>query len=187
MPDERLRHRELPVFATERLILRPRSLADYPACLAMDRDPEVVRYVPGPWSDAEAHRAFLHDRITRAYPDGLGYWCIFPKQAPRRFVGWVLLIPLDAVGPEIEIGWRLVRVAWGRGYAPEAAMRIVRHAFDGAGLDRIVADIHAENTRSRRVAEKIGLRLVATEPSADLRYEMTRADFCAQGGANCGR
>ena len=169
---------ELPVFTTHRLILRPRSLADYAACLAMDSDPAVVRYVPGPWSDAQAHRAFLRDRITRRYPDGLGYWCIFPREAPDRFVGWVLLIPQDAVGPEVEIGWRLIQAAWGYGYASEAARAVLRHAFEGAGLDRVVADIHPENTRSRRVAEKIGLRRVA-ERSRDLRYEMTRADLGA--------
>jgi RimJ/RimL family protein N-acetyltransferase len=42
----------LSTFTTDRLILRPRTLGDYDACLAMDRDPEVVRYIPGPWADA---------------------------------------------------------------------------------------------------------------------------------------
>jgi RimJ/RimL family protein N-acetyltransferase len=120
----------LPTFATDRLVLRPRTIGDYDACLAMDRDPAVVRYIPGPWADAEAHEAFLRDRITRPYPDGLGYWCIVPKASPNLFLGWVLLIPRDAVGPEVEIGWRLVCRAWGQGYAQEAAAPIMRHGFE---------------------------------------------------------
>jgi RimJ/RimL family protein N-acetyltransferase len=167
----------LPTFTTERLILRPRTIDDYDACLAMDRDPAVVRYIPGPWDDATAHAAFLRHRIARPYPDGLGYWCVFPKASLDRFLGWVLLIPRDAVGPEVEIGWRLLQSAWGRGYAPEAAAAIVRHAFETVGLDRIIAEIHPEHARSQRVAEKIGLRRAQSRKL--LVFEMTRDRFAA--------
>jgi RimJ/RimL family protein N-acetyltransferase len=165
----------LPTFATDRLILRPRTIDDYDACWAMDRDPAVVRYVAGPWADADAHAAFLRDRITRPYPDGLGYWCIVPKTSLDQFLGWVLLIPLDAVGPEVEIGWRLVQAEWGRGYASEAAAPIVRHAFETVGLDRIIAQIHAENARSAPGAEKLRFRRVPGGEHLD--YEMTREQF----------
>jgi RimJ/RimL family protein N-acetyltransferase len=165
----------LPTFRTDRLILRPRTAGDYDACLAMDRDPAVVRYVPGPWADAQAHQAFLRDRITRRYPDGLGYWCILPKESPDRFLGWVLLIPRDAVGPEVEIGWRLVQAAWGRGYASEAAAPIVRHGFETVGLDRIMAEIHPEHVRSQRVAEKLGFCRARADKL--ILYEMTRERF----------
>ena len=46
----------LPRFETERLWLRPRTMADFAACLDMDRDPEVTKFVPGPWTDPEAAR-----------------------------------------------------------------------------------------------------------------------------------
>ena len=165
----------LPTFRTERLILRPRTIADYENCLAMDRDPDVVRYIPGPWADPAAHQAFVRDRITRRYPDGLGYWCIALHTAPDRFLGWVLLIPRDAVGPEIEIGWRLVQTAWGHGYASEAAAAIMRHGFEMAGLNRIIAEIDPEHVRSQRVAEKLGLRRARAEKL--LLYEITREGF----------
>ena len=133
-------------------------MADFADCLAMDRDPEVTRHVAGPWADAAEHEAFLRDRITRAYPAGLGYWSLFPRATPERFLGWMLLIPQDAVGPEVEIGWRLNRAAWGKGYAAEAAVPILRHAFRTLALDEIVAEIDAENLRSTRLAAKIGMQ-----------------------------
>ena len=45
----------LPSFETERLLLRPRTMADFEACLAMNEDPEVMRFIPGPWDDPELH------------------------------------------------------------------------------------------------------------------------------------
>lgn len=147
-----------PILRTQRLLLRPRTLADTDACVGMDREPEVTRYVDGPWSDSAAHRAFVEERTRGPYPEGLGYWTISPGDRPTEFVGWVLLIPLDAVGPETEIGWRLRPAFWRLGYATEAARAVLRHGFEGAGLDEIMAEIDAENIASIGVAERIGLR-----------------------------
>lgn len=138
-------------------MLRPRVMADFDACLAMDRDPCVTRFVPGPWNEPAAHERFLRERITEPYGEGLGYWSILARDRPDDFLGWVLLIPRDAIGPDIEIGWRLIRRAWGKGYATEAARPVVAHAFGTLCLPCIVADIHPRNTASMRVAEKIGL------------------------------
>jgi len=126
----------------------------------MDRDPEVVRFVPVPWKDPAEHERFLSDRIRNSLGDGLGYWSIFPKDRPDRFLGWILLIPYDGEGPEIEIGWRLNRLSWGKGYATEAAKPIVEHAFKTVRVPRILADIDPRNTPSMRVAEKIGLTYI---------------------------
>src|SRR6266516_4875756 len=92
----------LPSFETQRLVVRPRRIGDLNSCLAMDRDPAVLRYIDTPWSNPQEHRQFVINRITRAYPAGLGYWSVVLKLVPAAFVGWVLLIPYDAVGPEIE-------------------------------------------------------------------------------------
>jgi RimJ/RimL family protein N-acetyltransferase len=172
--------RVLPSFETERLLVRPRTMADFDACLAMDRDPEVTKFIPGPWNDPAAHEAFLRDRIKISLGDGLGYWSIFPKSRPHQFAGWILLLPYDAVGPEIEIGWRLNRSAWGNGFAPEAAQPIVEYAFQTVNLERIVADIHPGNIPSQRVAEKIGMKHVSDGMHGDdpcKSYVMTRVDF----------
>lgn len=172
----------LPDFATQRLLLRPRTMADFAACLAMDRDPAVTRYIAGPWNDPAAHAAFIRERMTTAFGDGLGYWSIFPKDRPELFIGWILLIPDDGIGPEVEIGWRLNRAAWGHGFAPEAARPVVEHAFETLGLERIVADIDPRNLASLRVAEKLGMRHVGDgrHGAAPCKcYVMARADFRA--------
>jgi RimJ/RimL family protein N-acetyltransferase len=147
-----------PTLRTERLILRPRSLEDTDASVRMDQEPEVTRYVSGPWSDPVAHRAFVEQRTLGPYPDGLGYWTVSTIDRPDEFLGWVLLIPLDATGPEIEIGWRLRPAFWGRGYATEAARAVLRHGFDQLGLDAVVAEIDADNAASITVAERIGMK-----------------------------
>jgi RimJ/RimL family protein N-acetyltransferase len=82
----------LPTFRTARLVIRPRTLDDIEACLEMDRDPEVTKFISGPWSDPAAHRAFVQGRMRHEYPEGMGYWAVV---APQGFVGWVLLTPLD--------------------------------------------------------------------------------------------
>lgn len=171
----------LPDFETPRLLLRPRTMEDFDACLAMDRDPEVTRYIQGPWADPDEHRRFLADRIQRTWPPGQGYWSIFAKAEPGTFLGWVLLIPYDGVGPEIDIGWRLRQAAWGKGYATEATRPVVAHAFDTLGLPRLVADIDPRNAPSMHVAAKIGMRFVGDKAYADGQpcksYVLTREAY----------
>ncbi|SET35233.1 Protein N-acetyltransferase, RimJ/RimL family [Salinibacillus kushneri] len=155
----------LQSFESERLILRERTLEDIEKCIEMDHDLEVVKYIPeivelinGPHASYKKHREFVRKRIETVYPNGLGYWTIELKDHIREFIGWVMLIPIDNIGPETEIGWRLKRNHWGKGYATEAARIILQYAFDTIELDKIVADIHYLNRGSIRVAEKIGLK-----------------------------
>jgi len=162
----------LPTFTTDRLILRERTMIDLESCLLMDRDPEVVQYIDGPWNDTEKHRNFVIGRILHRYPDGLGYWTIVDKKN-RQFLGWILLIPVDFTGPKIEIGWRLVRNSWGKGYATEAAETILLHAINTVGIRKIFADIHPENIGSMKVAKKLGFLnkgLIKNEDETFYRY-----------------
>ncbi|TWB55341.1 RimJ/RimL family protein N-acetyltransferase [Rhizobium sp. ERR 922] len=173
----------LPSFETERLILLPRTIADLDDCIAMDRDPEVTRFIPGLWQDEDAHRTFVKGRIEADFGDGLGYWSIRAKERPKQFLGWILLIPADAVGPDIEIGWRLNRRAWGKGYATEAARPVLAHAFQTLELDRVIADIAPGNAASIRVAQKLGLsqpRKTTYHDEPFASYSMTRATFEAE-------
>jgi len=149
----------LPVLSTNRLLLTPRSIEELEDCLAMDRDPLITRYIPGPWSDSKRHRSFVLDRMRRRYPSGLGYWSVRGLDG-GEFLGWILLIPYEAFKGEIEIGWRFTLSNWGRGYATEAAAAVLEHAFKSAHVSAVVADINPLNHASIRVAEKIGMRYV---------------------------
>lgn len=148
----------LPIIDTSRLLIRPRTIQDLEQCVAMDRDPLVTKYVPGPWSDAAKHRAFVLSRMNCVYPDGLGYWSVMKKEETKAFLGWILLLPYQKIADEIEIGWRFIPRSWGKGFATEAASAVLQHAFETLRLEYIVADIDPRNTASIRVAEKIGMR-----------------------------
>lgn len=91
----------------------------------------------------------------------------------------MLLIPVDAIGPEIEIEWRLRPAFWGRGYATEAASAVLWHGFVDLALDELVADINAANIASIAVAERIGLRRRGSKMAAEqtlVRYALTRVE-----------
>lgn len=161
----------LPTLTTQRLVLTPRTMADLENCFRMDREPGTLDHIDWPgeagaWSDTIAHRAFIRSRIRCSYPPGMGYWVITRKDTPNTFLGWVLLIPEDAHGPEIEIGWRIIQAARGQNIAPEAAAALIGHGAHDLGLTRIIADIHPDNAPSRRVAAKIGMTEAGPTPDA---------------------
>jgi RimJ/RimL family protein N-acetyltransferase len=153
---------DLPVFTTERLIVRPRALRDLDALLAMDAEPEVMRFIgDGSPQDPLTHRAELIEPIARDFGFMLGWWSVVRQDAPDEFLGCVCLVPLPG-HDMVEIGWRFCTRAWGKGYATEAAQRLVHHAFGEAGLDAIVAVVKPQNARSLRIVEKLGLHPAGT-------------------------
>jgi RimJ/RimL family protein N-acetyltransferase len=92
---------------------------------------------------------------------GYGLWALRSREGDDRVLGFAgLSIPLHfpPVLPAVEVGWRLRRDAWGRGYATEAARPALRHGFADLRLDEIVSLIHEANARSLAVARRLGLR-----------------------------
>ncbi len=150
----------MPEVRTARLLLRGWCDDDREPFAAMNADPEVMRWFPSPLSRAECD-AFV-DRIIRAWADhGMGLWAVEPiDEEPRRCVGFVgLAVPrFDApFMPCVEVGWRLDRAVWGRGYAPEGARAALALAFGEHGIDEVVSMTAVGNTKSRRVMEKLGM------------------------------
>jgi RimJ/RimL family protein N-acetyltransferase len=144
------------VLTTLRLRLRSRTLADLDACLAMDLDPEVRRFIHPRAPDPREHEAHLRARLESGWPPQGGIWVVEWQGAPG-FLGWCGLFPLEDSGL-IEIGYRFVRRAWGKGVATEAARAVLDYGFFDLDLDPIVAVTHPDNRASQRVLEKIGLR-----------------------------
>jgi len=144
------------VLHTDRLHLRPRTLEDVDASLAMDLDPRVHRYIFAKAPDPDRHREQIRSRITSGWPSVGGVWAVEWRDQPG-FLGWCGLFPLGHCGL-IEIGYRYVPAAWGQGIASEAAAAVLDHGFRQLALDPIVAVTHPDNLASQRVLEKIGLR-----------------------------
>ena len=156
---------------TERLLLRRWREADREPFAALNADPAVMEHLQGLMS-RERSDDFL-DRIEAHWREhGWGLWAVeVPGVAP--FVGYVGLWPADYVtgAPMVEVGWRLAREQWGRGYATEAAREALRVGFTEIGLDEIVSFTVPQNRRSIAVMERIGL---IRDPARD--FEHPRVD-----------
>jgi RimJ/RimL family protein N-acetyltransferase len=150
---------------TERLILRPLAASDVEALVELDRDPEVMRWLTGGkpipaqvYRDTLIPRWMAHDTSNSAF----GHWIVVEK-ATGDFLGWVHLDASSESQPDAaDLGYRLRRAAWGKGYATEASRALIDLAFRDAGLKQVTATTYGENVGSRRVMEKLGMRLVRT-------------------------
>jgi ribosomal-protein-alanine N-acetyltransferase len=149
-----------PIIQTERLLLRPWDPDDADAVYAYASDPEVARYMP--WqrhaSVADAH-FFLNEIVAERYEQGCLLYAVSPADVPELAIGGMSLEWKPEEHQVMELGYVLARDQWGKGYAPEAARALLDHAFSTTAVERIFAPIFAENMRSRRAAEKMGLTL----------------------------
>ena len=147
-----------PSIRTERLLLRGWRAGDRAPFAALNGDPVVMEHFPGTLDTAESDE--MADRIEEFFAEhGFGLWAV-EVPGVSDFVGFVgLSIPRFETHftPCVEIGWRLAREHWGRGYAPEAARAALRFGFERAGLAEIVSFTVPGNLKSRRVMEKIGM------------------------------
>jgi RimJ/RimL family protein N-acetyltransferase len=139
---------------TERLRLRPTTLADVPALHAIYAHPEVERWI-GPELAQDLPGA-IGQQLELQAARGFSMFAI-EDRATGALLGDCGLQPLELEGPEIEIGWDLAPSAWGRGYATEAARAVLERAFTTWALDRVIAVIKRDNIASQRVATRIGL------------------------------
>ena len=94
--------------------------------------------------------------------EGYGFWAAIEKLT-GQFLGWFHFRPREGASPdEVELGYRLRKSAWGKGYATEGSRALIRKGFTEFGVRRVVAEAMAVNLASRRVMEKAGLTLVRT-------------------------
>lgn len=174
---------------TERLVLRRFTMADADELVNLDADPDVMRYITGgvPTSrdeiETEVLPAFL-DYYQRY--EGFGFWAAVEK-VTGEFLGWFHFRPVqDAVPGEVDLGYRLRKSAWGKGYATEGSRALIDKGFTEFGVQRVVAEAMVVNAASRRVMEKAGLKLVRTfhqpwphpiegDQFGDVEYALDRA------------
>jgi len=150
---------------TDRLVLRKFTEDDVDNLFDLNSDPEVMNYltkiVPTP---REIVRGEILPRFLRFYEqfEGRGFWAAI-ERATGEFLGWFGLVPsADGGMDEAEIGYRLRRSAWGKGYGTEGSRALIRKSFIELGVRRVSAHTMAVNLASRRVMEKAGLRFART-------------------------
>jgi RimJ/RimL family protein N-acetyltransferase len=145
---------------TERLMLRRLTEADVDNLVELDSDPEVMRFLSGgPATPRNVIERDILPRCLLSYEDfpGFGVWAAIEK-ASGVFLGWLSLRPHEDSPPgEVELGYRLRRAAWGRGYATEGSRALIRKGFTELGVRRVVATTYQHNLASRRVMERLGM------------------------------
>ena len=149
---------------TARLTLRPWRETDRPAFAALNADPEVAADLGGPLSRAASDAKL--DRYRSTF-ERHGFSRLAIEDARQAFVGYSGIVPArpgHPLGPHIEIGWRLVRTAWGKGYATEAACAVLQDAFGRLGVREVLAYTAADNARSQAVMARLGMQ---RDPSRD--------------------
>lgn len=155
------------MFYTQRLLLRKWKDTDLSPFSEINKDPKVLEFLPGPLTDVETAE-FIHRIQVHFQEFGFGLWAVELK-GTGEFIGYVgLSVPgfKAHFTPCVEIGWRLSPPHWRKGYATEAATKVLEIGFSEFSLAEIVSFTVPENHRSIQVMEKIGM----TRNQAD--------DFC---------
>ena len=142
---------------TERLILRRFTIEDAEEMYRnWASDPEVTEYLTWPpHADVEVTKAVLTDWIQK-YEDPLSYkWGIVVKES-GELIGDISAKSIDKVNTA-NLGWCIGKKWWGKGYMPEAAEAVKAFLFDEVGFERLEAIHDADNPKSGRVMQKIGM------------------------------
>jgi RimJ/RimL family protein N-acetyltransferase len=168
--------RPAPWLETLRLELRSFVAGDFDDLYRLDSDPRVIRYIGDGkplGRDAIARRLKRFIRYPAFYPD-LGVW-----RASRRdngtYIGWFALNYAGKTA-DVEVGYRLMPEAWGRGFATEGAKALVDYGFDDLGLHRIIGVTHPCNKASQRVLLRAGLDDVGWGRYYDRRLRLFAAE-----------
>ena len=166
---------------TPRLILRQFTQNDVDNLVTLDSDPDVMHFINGgiPNSYKAITEKFLPDVLS--YYDEykhLGFWAIVEKSS-QEFIGWVVLRPESrfrlaklfnlAESDALELGYRLRKISWGKGYATEVSQAVINNAMSELNAFKIIAWALPENTASIRVMKKLGMKL-------QQEYILTAAD-----------
>ena len=183
---------------TERLVLRQFTEADTELLFELDSDSEVTRYTKlgdrsgKPTNYDEIKNEFL-PKVFRYYQQyrSYGFWAAIEKLS-NKFVGWFHFRPgLDSYmglalyqENDIELGYRLQRKVWGKGYATEGSKALIRKGFLDWEIRQVAASALLENKASIRVMEKVGLKferifVYSESQQQGVKYSLSKDDFCA--------
>ena len=155
----------VPTFNTDRLILRAVSKDDIPSYQKYFSDYEIVRHlsadVPWPFPD-DGVETFLNSSIFPDQGKTQWMWGIFEKSNPETLIGCV---HLWREGKPQNRGFWLGKPFWGKGYMTEAVEPVINYTFDKLDFETLIFANALGNTKSRRIKEKTGAKLIRVEPA----------------------
>ena len=149
---------EIIEFQTPRLRLRQWRESDRGPFAALNADPVVMQFFPAPVT-REASDASIDAWQSQFAERGWSNWAVEVAET-ETFIGFVgLSIPRRVLpfSPCVEVGWRLARAHWGKGFATEGARGALSIGFERLALQEIVSFTTVLNLRSRAVMERIGM------------------------------
>ena len=143
---------------TDRLFLRPFQESDFEDLKSVWGDRETMSFYPEPYSD-ERIREGISKQINTFKKNGYGLFAVLDKNT-GAFLGdcGITIQDIDGV-EEYEIGYHIKKEHWGLGYAPEAARAVKRYGFETLKLRKLSSYMESTHKQSRKVAEKIGMKL----------------------------
>ena len=147
------------IFETERLLLRQQVPGDLQGLWEFHDNPENIRYYhDAPATPEEVREQLEWDLDWYEENDELGTWAIIHKET-GRLIGLCSLLPwiVDGV-EEVEMAYILAEECRGQGLGTELSRGVIRYGFDRLKLPRMISLIEAENSLSRHVVEKAGMR-----------------------------
>jgi RimJ/RimL family protein N-acetyltransferase len=170
----------MTILTTERLRLEPIDDHHFDGLQAMNRLPEVMRFLSGTPETAEQTRHMIEVVKGRWAQYGFSWWAFIERDTERLVgAGCIQYLGRDPANPH-EIGWRLVPDKWGQGMASEAARAMADWSFETLDAPLLVAVCLPGNENSAKLMKKLGMRYRGEEtwyerPHA--AWEMTRADW----------
>ncbi len=143
-----------PIIETERLVLRRMMQYDAPALHAMLSDAETMRYwsTPPHATLAESEAWVAEGVAAMARGDGVDFVALESDRLIGRIAFWM----------GNEIGFLFSRAVWGKGYAQEAMIAVLRYGFDHLGFKSVRADVDPNNARSLKLLERVGFQRTGT-------------------------
>ena len=185
------------ILKTPRLALRQFTEDDVANLFDLNNDPQVMRYITGgrptPLEELRDEVIPFHLAVYERL-DRLGTWAA--ESAAREFLGWFHFRP--GPGPDItnvDLGYRLRRSAWNKGYATEGSRALIRMGFTDLGVERVFGHTMTVNAASRRVLEKCGMTLVRTtayegpdviegSEHGEVEYALTKPEWQARAAGD---
>jgi ribosomal-protein-alanine N-acetyltransferase len=149
---------------TDRLIIRALIPEDAVGIFELDSDPEVHQYLGNNPIKTLEQAAEAIQLIRQQYLDnGIGRWAVIEKST-HNFVGWTGLKfmkePINNHNNYYDLGYRLIKKYWGKGYATETAIASLSYGFNELKLPEIFAMADVLNAGSNAVLKKAGLQLI---------------------------